>query len=62
MPACPVYTYIYIHMSGLKSIYLPQIHVFRLENSPLNKKDITEFFPLKRIKITLLGILMGDGD
>ena len=54
--------YLHIHMSGLKSIYLHQIQVFRLENSPLNKKDITEFFPVKRIKTTLLGILMGDGD
>ena len=54
--------YLHIHMSGLKSVYLHHKHVFRLENSPLNKKDITEIFPVKRIKTTLLGILMGDGD
>ena len=49
-------------MSGLKSVNVHHIHVFRRENSPLNKKNTTEFFPVKRIKNTLLDILMGDGD
>ena len=54
--------YLHIHMSGLKSVYLHHILVFRLENSPLNKKNITEFFPVKRIKTTLLEYSKGDGD